>query len=177
MFRTGSRDCLLRGAAGSVGFHFKPLHDGQRIDAGYVVVEVRHTPGHTPESVCLLVTEKRRGDEPLFVLTGDTLLVGAVGRPDLLGREREMAAVSFDSLHRELLCLPEALEVFPGHQAGACGVGLSGRPSSTIGFEKRWNASLCLRDRAAFIDALTRGIPRRPADMDRIVAINTGQHR
>jgi len=176
--QTGARYCLHASAAAAVRFDFEPLQNGQVIEVGNVAIQVRHTPGHTPEAVCLLVTDKRRGDEPWFVLTGDTLLVGAVGRPDLLGREREMAEALFDSLHRELLCLPDVLEVFPGHQAGsACGVGLSGKPSSTIGFEKRWNPSLAIVDRAAFIDAVTRDMPPRPADMDRIVAANIGAHR
>jgi glyoxylase-like metal-dependent hydrolase (beta-lactamase superfamily II) len=174
---TGARYCLHAGAADVVRFAFEPMQHGQVIAIGNVAVEVRHTPGHTPESICLLVTDKRRGDEPWFVLTGDTLLVGAVGRPDLLGQEREMAGVLFDSLHRELLRLPDAVEVFPGHQAGsACGVGLSGKPSSTIGFERRWNASLATLDRGTFIDAVTQGMPPRPAGMDRIVAANTGTH-
>jgi glyoxylase-like metal-dependent hydrolase (beta-lactamase superfamily II) len=134
---------------------------------------VLHTPGHTPESISLLVIDRRRGDDPWFVLTGDTLFVGAVGRPDLLGREREMAGVLFDTLQSKLLPLPDTLEIFPGHQAGSvCGAGLSGKPSSTLGFEKRWNPALAIRDREAFIAHLTRDIPPRPADMDQIVAAN-----
>ena len=175
---TNARYCLHASAAAAVGFAFEPLRHGQVIEIGNVTIEVRHTPGHTPEAICLEVTDRRRGDDPWFVLTGDTLLVGAVGRPDLLGQEREMAGALFDSLHRELLVLPDSIEVFPGHQAGsACGVGLSGKPTSTIGFEKRWNPSLAIGDRAAFIDAVTRDMPPRPADMERIVAANTGMLR
>ncbi len=108
------------------------------LDVGNVKVEVLHTPGHTAESLCLLVKDVQRGDAPWFVVTGDTLFVGAVGRPDLAGREEEMAAQIWDSLQRKLLTLPDELEIYPGHQAGsACGAGLSGKPSSTIGFEKR----------------------------------------
>ena len=155
-----------------VAFDFAPLTDGQRIEAGNVLVDVVHTPGHTPDSVCLVVRDLRRGDEPWFVITGDTLFVGAVGRPDLAGREREMAAQLHATLHEKLLQLPPELEIYPGHQAGsACGAGLSGKPASTIGFEKRFNPMLSM-SRQDFVDALTAEIPPQPADMARIVEAN-----
>lgn len=164
--------CLHQSNKGRVSFDFEPLTDGQRIEVGNVVVDVVHTPGHTPDSVCLLVRDMRRGDEPWFVVTGDTLFVGAVGRPDLAGREREMAAQLYDSLHAKLLSLPPELEIYPGHQAGsACGVGLSGKPASTIGFERRFNPMLSMA-REAFIEALIADIPPQPADMTRIVEAN-----
>ena len=164
--------CLHEADRGKVKFDFEPLRDGQKLDLGNVQVEVLHTPGHTPDSVCLLVTDLRRGGAPWFVVTGDTLFVGAVGRPDLAGQEREMAGQLYDSLQAKLMGLPADLEIYPGHQAGsACGVGLSGKPSSTIGFEKRWNPALSM-SRADFIAELTREIPPRPADMDRMVAAN-----
>jgi len=157
---------------GRLSIDFKPLADGQRLYAGNVVVDVLHTPGHTPDSVCLLVRDLRRGDEPWFVITGDTLFVGAVGRPDLAGQEREMAAQLYDSLHSKLLSLPSELEIYPGHQAGsACGAGLSGKPASTIGFEKRFNPVLAM-SREAFIDAVTAAIPPQPDDMAQIVEAN-----
>ena len=172
--RVGAPYCLHESNQGRVALDFSPLSDGQRLDVGNVVVDVLHTPGHTPDSVCLMVRDLRRGDEPWFVVTGDTLFVGAVGRPDLAGREREMAGVLHDSLHAKLLSLPEGIEIFPGHQAGsACGAGLSGKPSSTLGFEKRWNPNLSL-DRAAFIECLIQDIPPPPANMEAIVRFNLG---
>ena len=168
----GAPYCLHESDQGKLGFQFEPLRDGQKLDLGNVQVEVLHTPGHTDDSICLLVSDLRRGETPWFVVTGDTLFVGAVGRPDLAGKEHEMADQLYDSLQAKLLALPNELEIFPGHQAGsACGVGLSGKPSSTIGFEKRWNPALTL-PRDEFIAALTAEIPPRPADMDRIVAAN-----
>ena len=168
----GAPYCLHEADRNLVKFDFEPLRDGQTLDLGNVQVQVLHTPGHTPDSICLLVTDLRRGGAPWFVLTGDTLFVGAVGRPDLAGQERVMAGQLYDSLQARLMSLPPDLEIYPGHQAGsACGVGLSGKPSSTIGFEKRWNPALSMR-REDFITELTREIPPRPADMDRMVAAN-----
>lgn len=170
--RAGAAYYLHASDSGRAASGFAPLVDGQRLEAGNVMVNVIHTPGHTEDSVCLLVRDLRRGDEPWFVLTGDTLLVGAVGRPDLAGREREMAGQLHDSLIGKLLSLPPQLEIYPGHQAGsACGAGLSGKPASTIGFEKRCNPMLSLA-RDEFVEQLVRDIPPRPFDMDAIVAAN-----
>ncbi len=169
----GAHYCLHESDASVVHFQFHPLHDGDVVEAGNVVASVLHTPGHTMDSVCLAVTDKRRGDQPWFVITGDTLFVGSVGRPDLAGREQEMAGMLFDSLHTKLLNLPNETEIFPGHQAGsACGVGISGKPSSTIGFEKRFNPGLHISDRDEFVRHLTSEIPPRPVDMDKMVAAN-----
>lgn len=171
--KVGSPYCLHEDARASAGFDFRALRDGEELDCGNVRARVLHTPGHTAESICLLVSDLRRGDAPWFLVTGDTLFVGAVGRPDLAGQEEEMAGVLYDSLHGKLLTLPESIEIFPGHQAGsACGAGLSGKPSSTIGFEKRCNPALAM-DRVTFIDSVTQDIPPRPAQMDEIVAANT----
>ncbi len=168
----GAPYCLHASDKGRVSFGFEAVEDGRILDIGNVQAQVLHTPGHTPDSICLLVTDKRRGEAPWFAITGDTLFVGAIGRPDLLGKEKEMAAQLYDSLHGKLLCLPDEIEIFPGHQAGSvCGVGLSGKPSSTIGFEKRWNEGLSL-GKEDFIAYLTKEFPPRPVEMDKIVAFN-----
>lgn len=172
--RLGVPYCLHDSDRGLVRYDFEPLHDGQLLDAGNVSIKVLHTPGHTLDSICLLVTDKRRGNAPWFVITGDTLFVGAVGRPDLAGKEVEMAGILYDTLHAKLLVLPDELEIFPGHQAGsACGAGLSGKPSSTLGFEKRWNPGLSM-DKATFIESLIKDIPPRPAQMDEMMRANLG---
>ena len=170
---TGAPYCLHEADLDVMNVEFSPLHDGQVLDLGNVKIEVLHTPGHTPDSICLLVSDVRRAAAPWFVITGDTLFVGAVGRPDLAGAEADMAAVLYDSLHNKLLTLANEVEIFPGHQAGsACGAGLSGKPSSTVGFEKRWNPGLAM-SKPEFVAHLTREIPPRPADMARIIASNT----
>jgi len=152
---------------------FTPMRDGDEIELGNTRIRVLYTPGHSPESVSLLVTDLKRGTDPWFVLTGDTLFVGAVGRPDLPGRARENAAQLYASVHDRLLTLPEDLEIYPGHFSGSlCGAGLSGKPSSTIAFERRWNPMLSL-NREAFIAALA-DVPAKPADMKRTLAANRG---
>jgi len=172
--RSGAPYCMHEAARETVRFPFEALSANRELDVGNVRVQVLHTPGHTPESVCLLVKDLRRGDAPWFVVTGDTLLVGAVGRPDLSGRKAQMAAQLHHSLHTQLLVLPAELELFPGHQAGsACGVGLSGKPSSTLGFERRWNPALSM-DREEFVAAITAQVTEPPAEMATILAANTG---
>jgi glyoxylase-like metal-dependent hydrolase (beta-lactamase superfamily II) len=169
--KTGAAYCLHRSA--DVAFDFTPLDDGQDIVLGNTRLRVLHTPGHTPEGVSLVVTDLRRGPDPWFVLTGDTLFVGAVGRPDLPGKVRENAVELHRSLHEKLLTLPDDLEVYPAHFAGsACGAGMSGKPSSTLGFEKRFNPMLAM-DRDAFAAAVS-DVPAKPAEMVEILRINRG---
>jgi hydroxyacylglutathione hydrolase len=170
---TGAQYCLHESADVELGF--TPLTDEQELYLGNVSVKVLHTPGHTPESICLLVTDKTRGPEPWFLLTGDTLFVGAIGRPDLRGRVEESAAELYDSLQRKILSLPETLEFYPAHFSGSvCGAGMSGKPMSTRAFEKRWNPVLKL-DRAAFVEKMTTGMPPKPAEMESILRANQGR--
>lgn len=171
--RTGASYGLHRSA--DVGFPFEPLDDGRTIELGNTIVRVLHTPGHTPESVCLLVSDLRRGPEPWFLLTGDTLFVGAVGRPDLPGRTRESAAQLYTSLTEKLLPLPDMLEIYPAHFSGSvCGAGMSGKPTTTLAFEKRWNPLLKLGSEE-FVNTVGEGIPAKPAEMEAILRFNRGR--
>jgi glyoxylase-like metal-dependent hydrolase (beta-lactamase superfamily II) len=156
-----------------VKVRFTPMKHGEEIELGNTRIRVLHTPGHSPESVSLLVTDLKRGTDPWFVLTGDTLFVGAVGRPDLPGRARENAEQLYASIHEKLLTLPDDLEIYPAHFSGSlCGAGLSGKPSSTLAFERRWNPMLS-KDREAFVASLA-DVPAKPAEMERILALNRG---
>jgi glyoxylase-like metal-dependent hydrolase (beta-lactamase superfamily II) len=169
--RVGAQYCLHRDAG--VRRPFTPLDDGQEIELGNTRVRVLHTPGHTPESVSLIVTDLRRGPAAWFVITGDTLFSGAVGRPDLPGEARENASRLYASLHEKLLTLPDDLELYPAHFGGsACGAGLSGKPSSTIGFEKRFNRALSL-ERQEFVDTIAV-VAVKPADSEAVLEFNRG---
>jgi glyoxylase-like metal-dependent hydrolase (beta-lactamase superfamily II) len=148
-----------------VEFAHVNVEDGERHDLGNVVLSILHTPGHTPDSVSILVTDKTRASEPWFILTGDTLFSGGVGRPDLIGAGSEamLAEELHDSLRRKIMTLPDHLEIFPAHFGGAaCGKGLSGKPGSTIGFERRFNPALQARSRAEFVDFVLADLPPQP---------------
>jgi hydroxyacylglutathione hydrolase len=143
------------------------MEDGEEHELGNVRVSVLHTPGHTPDSVCLLVTDRTRAQEPWFVLTGDTLFSGGVGRPDLLGAGEELALAEqlYDSLFGKLLTLPDHIEIYPAHFSGAaCGKGLTGKPGSTIGFERRFNPALQFRAKEAFVRFVLADLPPEPAE-------------
>jgi glyoxylase-like metal-dependent hydrolase (beta-lactamase superfamily II) len=147
-----------------VEFPHAGVVDGEEHDLGNVRVTVRHTPGHTPDGVCLLITDRTRAPEPWFVLTGDTLFSGGVGRPDLLGTGAELAEQLYDSLHGTLLTLSDHVEVYPAHFGGAaCGKGLSGKPGTTIGFERRFNPALRLTSKAEFVPFVLADLPAPPA--------------
>lgn len=140
--------------------------DGEEHELGNVRVTVLHTPGHTPDSISLLVTDRTRGPEPWFVLTGDTLFAGGVGRPDLFGEgaETRLAEQLYESLYGRPLTLPDHLEIFPAHFGGsACGKGLSGKPGSTIGFERRFNPALQFTSRSDFVRFVLADLPAPPA--------------
>jgi glyoxylase-like metal-dependent hydrolase (beta-lactamase superfamily II) len=156
---------ILVHASAPVRFPHVPLTDGEEHELGNVRVTVLHTPGHTPDSVCLVVTDRTRAQEPWFVLTGDTLFSGGVGRPDLLGAGTQTAQAEqlYESLYGKLLKLPDHLEIFPAHFGGAaCGKGLSGKPGSTIGFERRFNPALQLTSKADFVRFVLEGLPPEP---------------
>jgi hydroxyacylglutathione hydrolase len=163
---------LVHRAAG-VAFEHADVSDGDEIRIGNVRLTVAHTPGHTPDSICLLVTDLSRGDQPWFALTGDTLFVGSVGRPDLGGARA--AEDTWDSLRRVLLPLDDSVEVYPAHGAGSsCGRAMSAKSGSTIGFERRFNPALQLREKAAFVDFIMRDLPPKPPSFDKIVGKNKG---
>lgn len=160
--------------AAGVTFPHEALADGDALRLGSVELKVCHAPGHTPDSICLLVIDHARGTEPWFVLTGDTLFVGSVGRPDLGGASA--ASDLWETLRRVLMPLPDGVEVYPAHGAGsACGGGaMSAKAASTIGFERRFNPALRLDDKNRFIEFIMQGIPPKPAAFETIVAKNRG---
>jgi glyoxylase-like metal-dependent hydrolase (beta-lactamase superfamily II) len=153
---------------------FLGVREGDVLELGNVLIRVLHTPGHTPEHISLLVTDKTRGAEPWFVLTGHTLMVGDLGRTELASDAEEGARALFESV-RKLKALPDHLEVYPGAFAGSvCGRSLSGKPVSTIGFEQRFNKAFQLDDGEAFVEFMLQSIPPRPPRAEEIRAINLG---
>jgi glyoxylase-like metal-dependent hydrolase (beta-lactamase superfamily II)/rhodanese-related sulfurtransferase len=148
-------------------FPIRKLADGERISLGEVELEIRHTPGHTPESMSIVVWEHAGDDVPYGVLTGDTLFIGDVGRPDLLASigwtRDELADKLYHSLHEKLMPLPDATRVYPAHGAGsACGKNLSTETWSTMGDQKATNYALLAEDKQTFVDLVTEGQPPAP---------------
>jgi glyoxylase-like metal-dependent hydrolase (beta-lactamase superfamily II) len=153
---------------------FRGVQDGDVLPLGNVTAEVLHTPGHTPEHICLLVTDRTRASEPWFLLTGHTLMVGDVGRTELATSLEAGARELFRSLRR-LKDLPDYVEVLPGAFSGSvCGRSLSGRPMSTIGFEKRYNAAFRIEDEDAFVAAMSKDVPPPPPGAAELRAANSG---
>jgi hydroxyacylglutathione hydrolase len=169
----GAEYVLFAGAAAKIPF--VGVRDGELLELGNVTVEVLHTPGHTPEHICLLVTDRTRAEEPWLVFTGHTLMVGDLGRTELATNAEEGARALFGSVQR-LKALPDHLEIFPGAYSGSvCGRSLSGKPSSTIGFEKRHNKAFQIADEGEFVRAMLADIPPPPAQAAEIRAINAGR--
>lgn len=164
----------LLSAHADVTMPFKGVRDGDILPLGNVVGKVLHTPGHTPEHISLLVSDRRRTDEPWFVFTGHTLMVGDLGRTELAVSAEQGARDLFRSAQR-LKELPDHVEVLPGAYAGSvCGRRLSGKPWSTIGFEKRHNEALGIDDETAFVRFMTAEIPPAPENAAALRAANSG---
>ncbi len=168
---------LAMPAGAPVEYHFQQLRDGDQITIGAVRLQVLHTPGHTPESICLLGFDTARSEQPWFLLSGDTLFPGDVGRPDLLldgadaqARTIEQAQQLHASLFGRLLALDDIVEIYPGHFGGsACGgVNMSGKPTSTIGFERRWNLALQQPDRDTFVQFVLESLRPQPEQYQQI---------
>jgi glyoxylase-like metal-dependent hydrolase (beta-lactamase superfamily II) len=171
---TGAEYVLFADAAAS--FPFLGVRDGQVLEVGNTLLKVLHTPGHTPEHISLLGSDLRRGDdEPWFVLTGHTLMVGDLGRTELATSAEEGARSLYRSAKR-LRGLPDHIEVFPGAYSGSvCGRSLSGKPMSTIGFEKRHNQALRIEREEDFVRFMLTDVPPAPPQAAWMRAINSGQ--
>ncbi len=155
-------------------FDHVAVGEGDRFAIEDLALEVRETPGHTPEHISFVVTDNARGPEPCAVFCGDTLFVGDVGRPDLFpGQAQELAQKLYASLHDKLLPLPDFCEVYPAHGAGSlCGRAMGAKRTSTIGYERRYNAAVQIAEAAAFAESLTTNMPAAPDHFSRCSAIN-----
>jgi len=161
-------------ADAKVTFPFRGVRDGELLELGNVTITVLHTPGHTPEHISLLVTDRTRSDEPWFALTGHTLMVGDLGRTELATSAADGARALFRSVQR-LKALPDHLEILPGAYSGSvCGRSLSGKPTSTIGFEKRFNKAFRVGDEGEFVRAMIADVPPPPPQAAQVRAINSG---
>ena len=161
-------------ADANVNFPFHKVSDGDVLELGNVSINILHTPGHTPEHISLIVTDHTRSDEPWFVLTGHTLMVGDLGRTELATTAEEGARNLFASVQK-LKSLPDHLEVLPGAYSGSvCGRSLSGKPTSTIGFEKRFNKAFRIEDEPTFVRTMLADIPPAPPQAAQLRALNSG---
>jgi glyoxylase-like metal-dependent hydrolase (beta-lactamase superfamily II) len=173
--RTGATAYLPAGA--DVEFDHVALDDGQVVELGNTTLRALATPGHAAAHHAYLVTDRSRADDPWLVLTGDALLVGDAGRPDLHANAdrtpEDMARALYRSARDRLLTLPDHLVLYPAHYAGSvCGRGLSSNPISTIGFERRHNSALAHETEDAFVAALVRDLPPAPEQQAEILAAN-----
>ena len=170
---------LLAGARAELAYPTRRLQDGNRIEMGEVLIEVLQTPGHTPEHISLLVTDRARGEDPALLLSGGALLVGDVARPDLLGghqHTQDMAGAMWQTLQDKILALPDHVEVYPTHVAGSlCGGAIGSRYSTTIGYERRLNRLLsCITSKERFVTECLDldSLPAAPPHWRRIRALN-----
>jgi len=162
-------------ASVQANYPFLAVNDNDVLDLGNIQIRVLHTPGHTPEHISLLVTDKSRGLEPWFLLSGHTLMVGDLGRTELAVSAEEGARMLFETV-RKLKSLPDYVEVLPGAFAGSvCGRALSGKPMSTIGFERRFNRAFQITDRDEFIAHMVREVPTPPANAKENRTLNLGE--
>ena len=157
-------------------FEHEPFEHGDEFLLGQLRIKALHTPGHRPEHTCFLLTDTRRGQEPWAVLTGDSLFVGDVARPDLAVERTEGARGIFRSLQDQLLTLPDYIEVWPGHLGGSMcgGPGMDLKVASTIGFERHHNAMLAIDDEQEFVDASVAKLGAQPPNFKAIVELNHG---
>jgi hydroxyacylglutathione hydrolase len=173
--RTGAQ--IVFGHRAGAAFPYLGVKDGDELKLGRVTLRFLETPGHTPESISVLVVDTGASSEPQKVLTGDTLFIGDVGRPDLVGSKgytaEEMAGMLYDSLHGKLLRLEDAVEVYPAHGAGSlCGRNLSKETSSTIGHQRQFNYALRAMPRDEFVGMMTENLPEVPAYFPKDAEIN-----
>lgn len=170
--KTGAK--IYAPKSGNCQFEHIPLAEGDSINIEDMRLDVLETPGHTPEHVVYVVTDKSRGGSPLGAFVGDVLFVGDVGRPDLFPDiASDLAGKLFDSLHDKLLKLPDYCEVYPAHGAGSlCGRSMVAKWTSTIGYERRYNSSLQIKDKTDFILSLTSNMPPAPDHFSRCSDIN-----
>jgi glyoxylase-like metal-dependent hydrolase (beta-lactamase superfamily II) len=173
--RTGAQ--IIFGAQAGVEFEHRAVRDGEEIRMGQVVLRFLETPGHTPEGICILITDTDAPDEPAKLLTGDTLFIGDVGRPDLAGGKgftpQIMAEMMYDSLHGKLLKLPDEVEVYPAHGAGSmCGRNMSKETSSTIGEQRKFNYALKPMSKDEFVQMMTADLPEAPSYFPKDAEIN-----
>jgi hydroxyacylglutathione hydrolase len=157
-------------------YRHEPFGDGWKLELGELTIEAIHTPGHRPEHTCFLLSDAGRGGAPWALLTGDSLFIGDVARPDLAVEPREGAEEMFRSLQERLLTLPDEVEVWPGHLGGSLcgGSGLDLKTSSTIGFERRHNRALAITDEAEFVEDQVGSLGDKPPNVERIVGLNKG---
>jgi len=173
--RTGAT--IVFGERAGAKFDHRAVRDGEKIRLGKVVLRFMETPGHTPEGICVLIIDTEVSDQPQKVLTGDTLFIGDVGRPDLAGGKgytsQMMAEMMYDSLHEKLLKLPDEVEVYPAHGAGSmCGRNMSKETSSTIGEQRRFNYALKPMNKADFVKLMTSDLPEAPVYFPKDAEIN-----